>query len=206
MILFVTIDEATYIVRFILLTNLLLTYAYQLIEEPQVDVGFGPRGPTRPIPLVTDTTVESAHNFQHRLIKVPLKAHTSSRSLIPWTLQYRDLSEPSPTWNTTYSFYEIEFLPHDYQVMNYFTSTMPGEKFVELLIVARWNWSEEEGKFVGWVFLKGDKVVRVEKGVAEEVDRYVTEEERVKGLEKWFGVKLTEEERAGIKGWSSELK
>lgn len=83
---------------------------------------------------------------------------------------------------------------------------MPGEKFVELLIVARWNWSEEEGKFVGWVFLKGDKVVRVEKGVAEEVDRYVTEEERVKGLEKWFGVKLTEEERAGIKGWSSELK
>jgi hypothetical protein len=33
-----------------------------------------------------------------------------------------------------------------------------------------------------------------------------TEDERMEALEKWFGIRLTEEEKQGIRGWSTELK
>lgn len=32
-----------------------------------------------------------------------------------------------------------------------------------------------------------------------------TEEERMQALDKWFGMRFTEEEKAGIKGWGTEL-
>ena len=38
------------------------------------------------------------------------------------------------------------------------------------------------------------------------VEDCMTEEQRVHALEKWFGIKLTEEEKAGIRGWVTELR
>ncbi|KAI5284129.1 N-terminal acetyltransferase [Ascosphaera aggregata] len=183
MVLFVTIDEKTYL----------------------VDVGFGPKGPTCPIPLEEFTPHQSAISFDHRLVKVPLKANTSRRAPVPWTLQYRDIESDGEEWHTTYTFYEVEFLPSDYEVMNWHTSTAPGEMFVEMLIVARWDWDEAEGKFGGWTFLKNGKVVKRVRGKVEDVDVFGTEAQRVEGIRRWFGIELTEEEAKAIKGLRTEL-
>ena len=38
------------------------------------------------------------------------------------------------------------------------------------------------------------------------VEDCMTEEQRLHALEKWFGIMLTEEEKAGIRGWVTELR
>ena len=43
-------------------------------------------------------------------------------------------------------------------------------------------------------------------GKTKVVEDCRTEEERLEALEKWFGMRFTEEEKAGIKGWGTELR
>ena len=61
------------------------------------------------------------------------------------------------------------------------------------------------GEVVGDVTLFGDEVKRRVGGVSEVVARLGCEEERVRALEEFLGVRLTGAERAGIRGLVTEL-
>ncbi|KAI5293927.1 N-terminal acetyltransferase [Ascosphaera acerosa] len=203
MMLFVVISETKYLVSAMSLRLMRLTAVGVLV---QVDLGFGPRGPTRPMLLEPEVVVRSASFLSHRLVRAPLKASTAPRHAPePWILQYRD-DAASDTWTTTYTFHEIEFIPNDYKVMNWATSTAPGDKFAEMVIIGQWIWDEADQQFVGWHFLTGRKLVRMLNGTATRLATVTTEDARVQAIKEYFNVDLTDEEVRAMKGWKSELR
>lgn len=58
---------------------------------------------------------------------------------------------------------------------------------------------------VGTVVLGGNEVKRKIQGKTEHLGTLGTEGERVEALQKWFDIELSEEERAGIKGMTTQL-
>lgn len=66
---------------------------------------------------------------------------------------------------------------------------------------------EKTEEVLGSVTMMGDGVSRrVGGGASEVVESCKNEEERVKALEKWFGVKLLKEEVRGIVGMPTEIR
>lgn len=172
-----------------------------------VDVGFGSDGPIRPLPLLnsleTGDTYPGVGAQQLRLIHDTI-ANTTNRnpSQKLWIFQRRH--SPADEWLAAYCFTEQEFLPRDYAMMNYYTSTSRTVFFTYAIVVVKMIMEGEE--VVGQVILSGDEVKRRIKGVTEHLVTCKGEGERVEALEKWFGVKLTGEERRGIGGMVTELK
>ncbi len=64
----------------------------------------------------------------------------------------------------------------------------------------------ENERLVGLVSLMKDKVKKILFGEVTVVERLTTEEELLVALWKWFGVKLSEQEIAGIMGRPTELE
>ncbi len=62
------------------------------------------------------------------------------------------------------------------------------------------------GEVEGWLILFENEVKKKVKGVTTVVEVLKSEEERVKALEKWFGIVLNEEEKRGIVGMVTELR
>lgn len=87
-------------------------------------------------------------------------------------------------------------------MMSYITSTTRGTFFTETVFTLKAVM--EDGEIVGRRIMNGKK----EEGVKERrngksvklIERFETEGKRVKALEEFFGIVLTEEEREGIKG------
>lgn len=89
-------------------------------------------------------------------------------------------------------------------MINYYTSTSRTVFFTYAIVVVKMIMEGEE--VVGQVILSGGEVKRRIKGVTEHLVTCRGEGERVDALERWFGVRLTGEERRGIKGTVTELK
>ena len=177
------------------------------VQAYMVDVGFGSDGPIRPLPLLnsleTGNTYPGIGAQQLRLIHDSI-ANTTNRnpSQKLWIFQRRH--SPADDWLTAYCFTELEFLPKDYAMMNYNTSTSRTVFFTYAIIVVKMIMEAEE--VVGQVILSGGEIKRRIKGVTEHLVTCKGEGERIEALERWFGVKLTGEERRGIAGTVTELK
>ena len=85
-----------------------------------VDVGFGAEGLLLPVPLVANQPVQH-YAWTYRLMEG--KGH--------WVLQ----SSHDAAWLDLYAFTEQEQLFADYQMANYYTSTHPDSRFVQILTV-----------------------------------------------------------------------
>lgn len=113
-------------------------------------------------------------------------------------------------WNSFYAFSEYEFLPQDFEVMNFYTSQSTGKTNFQtrtVLIVRFLRGKEEEDResIVGKVMLVNGEVKRNMGGKTEVVKVCESEEERIKVFGEYFGIMLTEEERKGVRGRSVEL-
>ena len=108
-------------------------------------------------------------------------------------------------WVNTYAFTELEFLPQDYEMMNFWTSKSFKTFFNWKIMVVRYL-LDEEGELIGRVTLVGQEVKRKIRSDSEVVQVCETEEERVKALEEFFGIVLREEEKRGILGTITALK
>ena len=64
----------------------------------------------------------------------------------------------------------------------------------------------EKNQLEGTISLFRDEVKRKINGGVVESEKFNTEDERVQGLERWFGIRLTEDEKAGIRSLGSELR
>lgn len=165
-----------------------------------LDVGFGGEGATQPLPLVEGEVSQGIGSQELRLVRenIPLYTDTSQRLWI-----YQTRYAPSDPWKSVYCFTELEFLPQDYEMMNFYTSQCKFSWFTYKIVAVKMI---REGKeIVGTIALNETVVKRRIKGKVEELGRCRSENERMRALEKWFGIALTAEEKRGISGMVTDL-
>ncbi|KAL9048681.1 MAG: hypothetical protein Q9206_005908, partial [Seirophora lacunosa] len=171
-------------------------------EKYMVDVGFGGNGPTAPLPLEEDTARGRLGPGQMRLVRSKIEEQTDAEQRL-WIYQIRH--SPDGEWEPTYCFTETEFLPQDYEMMNFWTSQNRCSLFTYSILMAKMVM--EDGRLVGTVTMRDGeaKKRRVENGAVES-KTCKSENERLQVLREWFGIRLTQEEERGIRGMVTELK
>ncbi len=166
-----------------------------------VDVGFGSTSPLHPIPLDHSSTeiYNSVPGAELRLVYRPIASNTD-QSQKWWVLESRVKTHPQ--WAGCYCFADLEWLPADFEIINYRTSRDPKSWFTHRLVLVRILIDEEtRTKATGTMILSGEKIERrVGEGEKEVVLVAKNEKERVEGLKRWFGVVLSPDEERGIKG------
>ena len=167
-----------------------------------LDVGFGSNGPTQPLLLEHDHETAGIFPSRVRLISdnIPDNTDPSQRLWI-----YQNRHSPESEWTSSYAFTTLEFLPQDYEIMNFWTSTSPKSWFTYTVVVVKYLLGEN-AELEGTITLVGGEVKRRIKGQSEVVRECKNEAERVATLEELFGIKLTGDERRGIGRLCTELK
>ena len=169
-----------------------------------VDVGMGAMGPNIPYKLQDGIELESIAPRRIRLQKRPIpESYSTSGDDAPklWCFDVcLKPHESPPTWIPTYCFTETEFLPQDYEMMSWFTSTNKKCFFTYSVVCTKMLLDEAEEKIVGDVTLFNDGVRKNVGAQRETVREMKTEQDRVDALREMFGVELTEEERTGMQG------
>lgn len=168
-----------------------------------VDVGYGADTAPIPVPLVHDQEFVTVAPARGRLQYRSLEEHTDSNQRV-WVYSTQE-KQDSP-WKDQYCFTEIEFIPADFEVMNFRTSVAPQSYFVQTIMCVRTILDETKEKVVGRMILHKDYVKRRTGEQAEIVETLENEEQRVKALEKYFDVVLSLREQRAIRGLMSELK
>lgn len=176
-----------------------------------VDVGMGAMGPNVPFPVrdgfETTSVAPRIIRLQHRPIA---ETHTPADSTVgPPKLWCYDVCYEPPadgsgiekTWTPVYCFTETEFLPQDYELMSWFTSTNPSSfftRFVTCTKMVMGDDGDEATGIVGNVTLFKDAVRETIGAKRNVIMDCKTEEERVRVLAEVFGVHLTQDEKDGI--------
>jgi arylamine N-acetyltransferase len=168
-------------------------------QKYMLDVGFGNDGPTRPLPLSHGVVSQGILPQELRLVRENLAQNTDPDQML-WIYQRR--YSPKDEWTSVYCFTELEFLPQDYEVMNFWTSQSRRSWFTYGIIVVKMIMENET--LIGTLILDGEVVKRRIRGSTE---KWIckTEDERVEALKTWFKIELTQDERAGIRGLVTEL-
>ncbi|PGH02073.1 hypothetical protein GX51_04886 [Blastomyces parvus] len=168
-----------------------------------VDVGFGPNGPTRPLLMEEDKPATSFAPAQMRVVKNNIGPNVD-RSQRLWI--YQTKPNPESDWRDAYCFYDIEFLPQDYEILNFWTSQHPTSTFKQKFICTKFLLSEAEDDIIGTMALTGVDVKQNIHGNVEKIATLNSEADRVSALEKWFNVHLHPMEVRGIKGSVVEIQ
>ena len=181
-----------------------------------VDVGMGAMGPNVVYKLEDGMEMESIAPRRIRLQRRAIAESYATTSEVDeeqklWCYDVCPKPHLDPrTWIPAYAFTLTEFLPQDYEMMSYFTSSHPACFFTYSLVCMKMllgrgeDGEEGEEKIVGDVTLYNDGV-RKNVGAEREVLRELrTEGERVEALRETLGVELTGEEREGLR-WDLRL-
>lgn len=190
--------------------NHMLNLVYIGGEWHVVDVGMGSMGPNMVMPLRDGFETVSVAPRLVRLQRRPIAESYASapagegRPGPPLMWCYDCCYKPSESapaenvWSPVYCFTEAEFLPQDYEMMSWFTSTNPRSFFTRYVTCTKMLLDESEENIVGNQTLFVD-TIRKQVGSARSVEAECkTEADRVKAIADVFGVVLTEEEVAGL--------
>ncbi|CAD0084566.1 unnamed protein product [Aureobasidium vineae] len=166
-----------------------------------VDVGMGAMGPNMPYPLVdgfsTTSIAPREIRLQHRAISESCGGDAAPK-LWCYDVCYDPSHGDDNKWIPTYCFTTAEFLPQDYEVMSWFTSTHGNSFFTRYVTTTKMINDKETEKIVGSVTLFVD-TIREQRGSERKVIKECkTEEERIGALKEIYGIELNEEERNGI--------
>lgn len=169
-------------------------------QEYHADAAFGGDGPTRPLPLISGKVWPNLGAQEVRLVYGNMPKQQRPEQKV-WMYQYRNGAEKE--WNTFYSFVEFEFFQDDFEVINRYTSWEARErgnfwvvKFLRngetaglpVLDGEALNERPEDAYVVGKIMFVNDVVKVNFGGRTRVIDEFKTEEERVNGLKKWFGI------------------
>ena len=168
-----------------------------------VDVGFGGNGPITPMPLDRSGPVQkhiapATARLQYR--NIPGNTDPEQRL---WIYEHR--IDDNSDFQITYCFTELEFLPSDYAMMNYFTSTSRRTFFTRVIVGVK-NLLGDDGELEGALILGNNDIKWRVHGKTERQIKFETEEDRIRALEEHFGIKLSAAEREGIRGLPSQIK
>ncbi|KAH8682674.1 hypothetical protein BX600DRAFT_393410 [Xylariales sp. PMI_506] len=171
-----------------------------------VDVGFGADEPCCPIPLVSGVVTPGLPGQELILEYKGLPQHTDPAQRV-WVLSQRKGSNSD--WLELYHFFDIECFPADFEVLSHFTMTrawFPHTIFVQKFL---FDGAGDGSRHLSAVLiLIQNKLKQRNAGSSEEIllETLKTEEQRIAVLERYFQIRLTEEERKGIEGRASEIK
>jgi arylamine N-acetyltransferase len=165
------------------------------------DVGYGGNGPKVPVPLISGSVVHNLGNQDLRLVRGTTTVSSDGQQG-RWIYQFRNAEDQA--WAVGYSFTDIEFTLKDFEVMNFFTSRSPDSFLTTKILVVKFL--QEDGIITGKVILDQEQVKKNTGGKNVLLQTCQTEKERVQILENLFQLKLTEEEKIGIRGRISSLK
>ncbi|KAJ4390335.1 hypothetical protein N0V85_007323 [Neurospora sp. IMI 360204] len=177
-----------------------------------VDVGFGSNGSVNPVPLVHNHIFPTVSPVRGRLEYKSLSQHTDPTNQRIWV--YSTQENSSALWKEMYCFAaDMEFFPADFEVMNLSTMTSPQSFFVQT-VMCMWllldddddDDDKKEQQPIGVLILHKDYVKRRIGDKSEIIEHFESEEQRVKALQKYFGIVLTKKEKEAIRGLPSELK
>jgi len=169
-----------------------------------VDVGMGARGPMVPLEMVPGTSATSISPRTIRLLHGCIPEHTSSHpSNALWKLEMRN-SEGS-AWVPTYAFTEIEFLPQDFEVINWYVNMNIRSWFTHKILVVRMVLDTEKQLIIGDVTLFERTLVKRIHGQVEVEIECRSEQQRVDLLRTWFGIILTDSEQKAIISTVSQI-
>ena len=165
------------------------------------DVGVGSPSPTGPIAL-NESSERPEINFgtqARRLRRLEIPELMSKELMWVYEVQH-DVDGP---WIPIFAFTEQEFVPGDFEVMNYYTSHSPESPSVRKIQINKFILNNDE--LVGTVSCSGNRIKRRIKGIQHDEIELKSEQERIQAFEEYLGIKLLPEERAGIVGSSSEI-
>lgn len=173
-----------------------------LTADMQVDVGFGPKGPTKPLPLEDGTTAVAIAPAMMRLVKenIPGNADPSQRL---WIFQTQ--MDRTSRWQPAYCFYDVEFLPQDFEIMNFMTSQNPRSPFIRGFLCSSFILNSEQDDIIGTVMIAGNVLKRRINEHDETLAILEREDDRVSALTRWFEISLQPMEKRGIRGLVTEL-
>ncbi|KAJ0108236.1 hypothetical protein J7T55_000201 [Diaporthe amygdali] len=171
-----------------------------------VDVGFGAQEATRPVPLEDGHEITTIAPTRGRLELKHLDKQATKGDPAQRLWVWSSRRNEGAAWEEMYSFSEAEFFAEDFEVMNYYVMTKPQSWFLQAVIAYRPVLDPGTGELVGERILHKDVVKEGESGQNRVLKVLRTEEDRVRALEKYFDICLTEKERKGIRGLVTELK
>lgn len=172
-----------------------------------VDVGFGADGPILPMPLDrsgTDMTIHPHISPGSARVDWRNISDNTDPAQRNWVFEYRrnDQSDWEPL---KYAFTELEFLPQDFAMMSRHTSTSPRTFFTRMVVVER-KILDDKGELTGKMTISGNSMKwRIHGEVTREIV-FMSEEERLNALDKYWGIKFGAAEKEGIRGLMSEIK
>ena len=171
-----------------------------------VDVGMGTMGPCIPYPLKDGHEQVSIEPRKIRLQLRPIaESHASPTNGVnpPKLWCYDVCLKPGKDgeedkWIPYYCFTETEFLPQDYEMMSWFTSTNKKCFFTYTVVVMKMLLDEAGEKIIGNITLVNDGVMKNVGADREQLRTLKTEQDRIEALKEFFGIELTEEEKKEI--------
>lgn len=165
-----------------------------------VDVGFGGDGSTMPLALTAGYTRQNIGTQEVRLRYDSIPGVIQKDQKF-WIYEYRN-SNDLP-WNAFYCFPELEFLPLDFEIMNYFISYSPDslQSYTPLVV----KFLRRKSEIYGKVMLVNGLVKQNHGGKTFLSKTCAKEDERVEALRSYFDIVLTDEEKRGIRGRRAEL-
>ncbi|KAJ5752254.1 hypothetical protein N7520_009171 [Penicillium odoratum] len=166
-----------------------------------IDVGFGSNGPHQPLPLIDGFEAHNVGDQTIRLIYGPIAQHTRAGQFL-W--QY-EICNAGKAWIPAYCFTEMEFLPEDFTIINYYTSTSPDSWFVQQVLCVRMILDDGGGKLIGDLTLFDNTLKRRLGATSEVLQTFASEEERVAALEKFFNISISKADQESIRQTMSEI-
>ncbi|KAF7719998.1 Uncharacterized protein PECH_008134 [Penicillium ucsense] len=168
-----------------------------------VDVGFGINCATAPLPLQEGATATCIAPSEMRLVKeTPIEFIDKSQKI--WIYQTR--KNPESPWLPGICFSEVEFLPQDFEVMNFSVSQRRTSWFTHQFVCVRMIMDPASKEIIGQCIISGKEAKKRIGGETQTLQVLENEEDRVHALGKYFGVHLRKHEIEGIRGFVSELK
>ncbi|KAL4957461.1 arylamine N-acetyltransferase 1 [Aspergillus filifer] len=170
-----------------------------------VDVGFGRNTPTSPLQLQLqfNIAVRLITPMEMSLVKETLSGSVDKRQKF-WI--YKTRNSPDSSWIPQYCFSEVEFLPEDFGMINFFTSQSRTLFFTQQLVCTRLILGEGGIEPVGVYILSGTEVKKVVGDVSEVVARFTKEQDRVDALKEYFGMRFLPHEVEGVRGLPSQIR
>ncbi|KAF7117774.1 hypothetical protein CNMCM5793_006954 [Aspergillus hiratsukae] len=172
-------------------------------QKYMVDVGFGSNGPTGPLPMKENEVAVCIAPSEMRLIKDSIPEFVDKSQKV-WICQVR--RDPESEWIPMYSFSEVEFLPQDFEVMNFMTSQHPTSWFTQSFVCTKVILSDDGLEPRGIYVMSGKEVKRRLGKETEVVATLANEDDRRQALAKYFDMHFQDHEVEGIQGLTSQIK
>lgn len=143
-----------------------------------VDVGFGTGQATHPLELVDRSPSINIKPNQQVRLRWDAIPEAQNKDAKMWIFERQDKADGP--WIPTYCFPDnVEYLPQDYAVMSYYTSTNRTSFFTYKLITAKFLLDEAGDEVIGTLVMFGNTAHRRVGGVKEDLGTFEKEEERV---------------------------